>query len=305
VITPVMSTRTSNLTASDSEQVIRMMALFVTLTRMGEVYDHRGVDVNMTRSYGGGMADDIKDWRIPMVAVAVDLTVLTVRAESLQILMVERGIPPFRGMLALPGGFLESRREDLDAAVARELAEETGLSAEHLHLEQLRTYGAPDRDPRGRVITVCYLALMPNLPLPRAGGDARAARFVPVEHVLGRGAAIAFDHRTIVADAVERARGKLEYTGLGAAFCPPEFTIGELRRVYEIVWGHPLDPRNFHRKITGVPGFLVPTGERTSRDGGRPAALYRRGPAELMHPPILRPANPVPRSVDRRRSRVS
>jgi 8-oxo-dGTP diphosphatase len=223
-----------------------------------------------------------------MVAIAVDLAILTVRADQLQILMVERGIEPYQGMLALPGGFLQSRKEDLDVAAARELLEETGLPAEHLHLEQLRTYGAPERDPRGRVITVCYLALVPNLPLPKAGGDAQAARWVPVEHVLGRGAAVAFDHRTIITDALERARGKLEYTSLGAAFCPPEFTIAELRRVYEIVWGRRLDPRNFHRKISGMAGFLQPTGDRTTRDGGRPAALFRRGPARLIHPPLLR-----------------
>ena len=234
-----------------------------------------------------------KPWRIPMVALAVDLAVLTVRADRLQILLVERGIEPYRGRLALPGGFLQSRKEDLDIAAARELAEETGIQVHQLHLEQLRTYGSPDRDPRGRVVTVCYLAVVPNLPLPMAGGDARAARWTPVDHVLGRGATVAFDHRTIIADALERARGKLEYTTLGAAFCPPEFTIGELRRVYEIVWGRDLDPRNFHRKVTGVAGFLVPTGERTTRDGGRPAALYRLGPAQLMHPPILRsPATP-------------
>jgi 8-oxo-dGTP diphosphatase len=243
----------------------------------------------MTRSYGGGvsMSED-SGWRIPMVAIAVDLAILTVRADSLQILMIERGIPPFQGMLALPGGFLRSRKEDLDVAAARELVEETGISAENLHLEQLRTYGAPDRDPRGRVVTVCYLALVPNLPLPHAGSDAQAARWLPVDHVLSRGAAVAFDHRTIILDAVERARGKLEYTSLAAAFCPPEFTIADLRRVYEIVWGRPIDPRNFHRKISGTVGFLQPTGERTARDGGRPAALYRRGPARLIHPPLLR-----------------
>src|SRR4051812_2146785 len=96
-----------------------------------------------------------EEWTIPDVAVAVDLAVLTVRAEQLQILLVERGIEPFRGALALPGGFLESAREDIERAAARELAEETGLAAEDLHLEQLRTYGTPDRDPRRRVITVC------------------------------------------------------------------------------------------------------------------------------------------------------
>ena len=223
-----------------------------------------------------------------MVAMAVDLAVLTVRADQLQILLIERGIEPYRGRLALPGGFLQSRKEDLDVAAARELVEETGIQADQLHLEQLRTYGRPDRDPRGRVVTVCYLALMPNLPLPKAGGDARAARWVPVDHVLSTAAAVAFDHRAIITDAVERARSKLEYSSLGTAFCQSDFTIGELRRVYEIVWGRGLDPRNFHRKITNIAGLLVPTGQRTTRDGGRPAALYRSGPTQLMHPPILR-----------------
>lgn len=229
-----------------------------------------------------------ESWEIPQVAVAVDLAVLTVRDDELQILLVERAIAPYRGMLALPGGFIASQKEDLDVAAARELAEETGLEANGLYLEQMRTYGAPDRDPRGRVVTVCYLAVVPNLPLPTAGGDARAARWTPVDTVLGNGTAVAFDHRSILADAVERARSKLEYTTLGAAFCASPFTISELRHVYETVWGHKLDPRNFHRKITSVDGFLVATGERTTRDGGRPAALYCRGSAQLMHPPILR-----------------
>lgn len=229
-----------------------------------------------------------KPWRIPKVAVAVDLAVLTIRDDELQILVVERAINPFRGRLALPGGFIASKEEDLDAAAARELAEETGLEVGQLHLEQMRTYGAPDRDPRGRVVTVCYLAVMPNLPLPTAGGDARAARWMPVDTVLNGGTVMAFDHRSIIVDAVERARGKLEYTTLAAAFCTLPFTVSELRQVYETVWGHKLDPRNFHRKITGIDGFLMPTGQRTTRDGGRPAALYRRGPAQLMYPPILR-----------------
>lgn len=227
-----------------------------------------------------------EEWTIPDVAVAVDLAVLTVRAEQLQILLVERGIEPFRGALALPGGFLESAREDIERAAVRELAEETGLAAEDLHLEQLRTYGTPDRDPRRRVITVCYLAVVPNLPVPRAGGDADAARWVPVEEALA--GPLAFDHARIIGDAVERARGKLEYTTLATAFCPAEFTVTELRRVYEIVWGEQLEPRNFHRKVTGADGFLVPTGEKTLRQGGRPALLYRRGPVSLLHPALLR-----------------
>ncbi|MFD2474909.1 NUDIX hydrolase [Amycolatopsis silviterrae] len=233
-------------------------------------------------------------WQIPRVAVAVDLAVLTVRNDRLQILLVERAIKPFRGMFALPGGFLASKEEDLEVAAARELAEETGLEPRPLHLEQMRTYGAPDRDPRGRVLTVCYLAVVPNLPLPVPGGDARAARWTPVDAVLNSEVAMAFDHREIIADAVERARSKLEYTTLGAAFCAAPFTISELRHVYETVWGHKLDSRNFHRKITSVDGFLVSTGERTKRDGGRPAALYRPGGARLMHPPILRSAGSSP-----------
>ncbi len=224
--------------------------------------------------------------RAPDAAVAVDLAVLTVRDDALQILTIERGTEPYLGRLALPGGFVE-RDESLDAAAGRELREETGLTPDRLHLEQLRAYGAPNRDPRMRVVSVCYLALMPDLPLPTAGGDARAARWMPVDEVLGGDRPIAFDHREVIGDAVERARSMLEYSTLGAAFCPDRFAISDLRRIYEIVWGQPLDPGNFSRKVTGVEGFLVPTGER-SRDGGRPAALYRRGPATTLHPPLLR-----------------
>lgn len=227
-------------------------------------------------------------WTIPAVAVAVDLAVLTVRSGQLQILLVRRGEAPYVGAYALPGGFLASADEGIDAAAARELFEETGLRAGDLHLEQLRTYGAPDRDPRGRVVTVCYLALVPDLPLPVAGGDARTAEWVPVARVMRRRKALAFDHAKIVKDAVERARSKLEYTTLAAAFCPPVFSVTELRQVYEIVWGQELDPRNFHRKVTSVEGFLIATGEQTIRHGGRPAMLYRSGPATLLHPAILR-----------------
>ncbi|HEX6341458.1 NUDIX hydrolase [Umezawaea sp.] len=234
------------------------------------------------------------EWAIPEVAVAVDLAVLTVRAGALHIMLVERGIDPHLGELALPGGFLASTSEDIDAAAARELGEETGLSPQGLHLEQLRTYGAPDRDPRRRVVTVCYLAFVPDLPSPTAGGDARAATWVPVEKVLRRRVKVAFDHKKIIADAVERARNKLEYTTLAAAFCGPEFTMTELRQVYETVWDEELDAGNFHRKIIGIKGFLVPTGVRAPQQAGRPATLYRRGPAALLHPAILRSTRSTP-----------
>src|SRR5215470_9090712 len=222
-------------------------------------------------------------------SVAVDLVILTIRAGQLNVLLIERGREPFRDQLALPGGFVRAD-EDLDGAAVRELKEETNIEGGDLHLEQVRTYGAPDRDPRGRVATVAYLAIAPDLPVPRAGTDAATAQWRPVGGTNHLAFHLAFDHDIILRDAVERARSKLEYSPLATAFCRPQFTIGELREVYEAVWGVPLDPRNFHRKVTGVEGFVVPTGERRSPGIGRPAALYRRGNATILYPPMLRTA---------------
>ncbi|MBY8875599.1 NUDIX hydrolase [Micromonospora sp. PLK6-60] len=221
----------------------------------------------------------------PPFAVTVDLVVLTVRADELAVLLVRRGVPPYEGAWALPGGFVGAD-EDLPDAAVRELAEETGLPEPAGHLEQLGTYGRPGRDPRGRVVTVAWLALLPDLPAPVAGTDAAAAEWVPVAG-LGR-RRLAFDHDRILADGLERARAKLEYTPLATAFCPAEFTVAQLRTVYETVWGTHLDPRNFHRKVTGTPGFVTPVGRSTEGDRGRPAQLFRRGPATLLHPPMLR-----------------
>jgi 8-oxo-dGTP diphosphatase len=237
----------------------------------------------------------------PPFAVTVDLVVLTVRDHALCALMVRRGEPPFQGFWALPGGFVRPD-EGLSEAAARELAEETGLRTHGAagqepgvgaHLEQLATYGDPQRDPRMRVVSVAHLALAPDLPTPRPGGDVRSARWAPVEELLGRGKddglLLAFDHTRILAEGVERARSKIEYSSLATAFCPAEFTVGELRQVYESVWGVSLDPRNFHRKVTGTPGFLVPAGGTTTRQGGRPAQLFRAGDATVLNPPMLRP----------------
>src|SRR5262245_27941032 len=190
--------------------------------------------------------------------VTVDLVVLTIRARALHVLLIRRAIPPYRGRWALPGGFVLDN-EDLAEAAARELAEETGVSGAAGHLEQLASYGTPRRDPRGRVVTVAYLALVPDLPTPAAGTDAAAAAWIELTAV----PRLAFDHPAILADGVERARAKLEYTPLAAAFCPPQFTISQLRTVYEAVWGAPLDPRNFHRKVTATQGFVEPVGMST------------------------------------------
>lgn len=223
----------------------------------------------------------------PPVAVTVDLVVLTVRDDQLQALTVRRGEEPYAGEWALPGGFVRPD-EDLRAAAERELAEETGLSADRFHLEQLASYGDPDRDPRMRTVTVAHVALAADLPTPMAGSDAADATWQPVADLVDRAGSLAFDHTTILRDGVERARAKLEYTPLAAAFCPAEFTVSELRRVYEVVWGVALDPRNFHRKVTKTEGFLEPTGATTTRDGGRPAQLFRVGTITHLHPPLLR-----------------
>jgi 8-oxo-dGTP diphosphatase len=223
----------------------------------------------------------------PPVAVTVDLVVFTIRDDQLYALVVRRGEAPFKGRWALPGGFV-GPSEDLQAAASRELVEETGLSLGQVHIEQLGSYGTPARDPRMRVITVAYLALAPNLPTPQAGTDAADARWRPVNELITGHYRLAFDHTQILRDGLERARAKLEYTPLASAFCSAEFTVAELRRVYELVWGTELDPRNFHRKVTKTPAFLDPTGRTTTRDGGRPAQLYRRGSIETLHPPLLR-----------------
>ncbi|MGH3780261.1 MAG: NUDIX hydrolase [Pseudonocardiaceae bacterium] len=212
--------------------------------------------------------------------------ILTVRDDELHVLLVERGKEPYLGQLALPGGHLRGK-ETLDDAALRELKEETGVDGTHLHLEQLRTYSDPDRDPRGRVITAAYLALGANLPAPVAATDAREAYWMPVGVALHDGT-LAFDHASILRDALERARSNLEYTTVATAFCDEPFTVSDLRRVYEVIWGFALDPSNFRRKITRAEGFLESTGERRIPPTGRPASLYRKGPAILLMPPFLR-----------------
>ena len=224
----------------------------------------------------------------PIFYVTVDLVVLTIRQGQLNVLVVRRGEPPYAGELALPGGFTGAG-EDLNDAAYRELHEEAGIGRADVVLEQLQTFGAPERDPRYRVVSVAWLAIGADLPDPVAGCDAAEAFFIPVDDALGGNERLAFDHEEILTIAVERARAKLEYMGIAAAFCRPELTVGELRAVYEAVWGVELDPANFHRKVTGAKGFLEATGERTSRGGGRPAALFRADPEVPLQPAVLRP----------------
>jgi 8-oxo-dGTP diphosphatase len=218
--------------------------------------------------------------------LAVDLIVFTIRDDSLNVLLVKRGEEPYKGRWALPGGHVELD-EDLPHAAVRELAEETGIEGAVPHLEQVATYGALDRDPRNRVVSVAYLAIMPRQPPPTAGTDAAHAEWKPIEQTLGLN--LAFDHDQILRDALARARAKLEYSPIATAFCDESFTVAQLRHVYEIIWDQPLDPRNFYRKVTANNGLLVPTGTMTAGDVGRPAELYVAGTATTISPPLTRP----------------
>lgn len=215
----------------------------------------------------------------PPFAVTVDIVVFTIRGDQLQVLLVERAEPPFKGDWALPGGFVRMD-EGLADAARRELAEETGIEAGPRHLAELGAYGDPNRDPRMRVVTNAWWAIMPHMNEPTGGSDAALADLVDVDDVLKDRVSLAFDHQQILTDALEKLRSELETTTLASSFWTDEFRISDLRRVYEIVWGRELDPGNFHRKVTKIQGWLEPTGNRSAGSaGGRPAELFRSAAA--------------------------
>jgi 8-oxo-dGTP diphosphatase len=223
----------------------------------------------------------------PPFAVTVDIVLFTV-SDTLEILLVERGGPPFEGAMALPGGFVAPDESVTDAAW-RELAEETGLDGDLLkgvHLEQLATFGAVDRDPRMRVVSVAYVGMCSVRPELLAGTDARDAVWVDVTQLRE----LAFDHAEIIATGLERVRAKLEYTTLATSLAGEDFTLGDLHRIYEVVWGIELDLANFRRKVLATDGFVEPTWQkRVSPAGGAPAAVYRAGTATHLSPPLVRP----------------
>ncbi|MFK0291089.1 NUDIX hydrolase [Streptomyces sp. NPDC090442] len=219
--------------------------------------------------------------------VTVDLAIFTLRGDQLMVLLVERGVEPFLGRPALPGGYVQ-KGETLREGALRELWEEAGIDGGRLHLEQLGAYGDPRRDPRGRVVTIAYLALGPDLPVPVGGTDAERAYWAPVSELTNDAEELAFDHAVIVADALEEIRRKIEYTAVATVFCGESFTLSELRTVYEVIWGQYLDPSNFRRKVLNTAGFVQSTGEQRLPPTGRPAALYCRGSAWLLSPPLLR-----------------
>ena len=223
----------------------------------------------------------------PPFAVTVDVALMTLVENELRMLLIQRGIEPQKGYWALPGGFVQEN-EDLATAAERELREETGVTAQ---IEQLKTYGTPYRDPRMRVVTVAYWAIVPHIPTPKGATDATHAELVPVFEIESKRLKLAFDHAQIASDAIETARESLETRTVASRFCQPEFTIADLRNVYDAVWNTKLDPGNFQRKVKQSKGFLTPTPDKTpSTDkGGRPAALWAAGPAEKLDPPIQRP----------------
>jgi 8-oxo-dGTP diphosphatase len=223
-------------------------------------------------------------------AVAVDLVVLTLVDGALHVLLIRRGEPPFEGKLALPGGILrvgdgeEDQGEDLDVAAVRELHEETGLESRDVLLEQFATFGRPGRDPRMRVVSVAYYALVrPELARRvRAGGDAAEARWEPVERL--DASTLAFDHEDILWVALARMREKLDTSSLAFSLVPERFTIPELRAVFSAVKGEPQDPGNFRRKVKRlIEDGVLEAAPGVRRTASKPAALYR-----------FRAANPKP-----------
>jgi len=229
--------------------------------------------------------------KYPSVAVTVDLAIFTIRNNQLSVLLIERGGHPFKGCWALPGGFIDTS-ETLDEAAARELKEETNLTIEKGYLEQLKTYGSPNRDPRGFVVSTAYVALAPKVEQPEAGDDAASAHFFPVEDVLSDDFNLAFDHEQIIREGLERVRSKIEYAPIAHHFLEDSnFTMSELRKVYEIVWGVDVVPSNFRRKLQSVDGLLEPVGEKRTSDfdGGRASDLYKAGDATEIYPPFKQP----------------
>lgn len=207
----------------------------------------------------------------PRPALTVDIIVFTLRENKLRVLLIQRSQEPFTGKWALPGGFVNIE-ESLEDAAQRELREEAGL--DEAHLEQLYTFGDPQRDPRGRVVSVAYFALIPadvHLQL-ESGSDAGQVRWFEVADL----PPLAFDHDEILTYALRRLRYKLEYSAVGFQLLPEKFTLSELQDTYEIILGEELDKRNFRRRILEANIIEATPHMRTGE--GRPARFYRYRP---------------------------
>jgi 8-oxo-dGTP diphosphatase len=214
---------------------------------------------------------DASKWQHP--SVTADVVILSLQEGDLKVLLVKRRRWPYEGYWAIPGGFVEMR-ESLEESARRELEEETGLR--DIYMEQLYTFGDPERDPRTRVITVAYLALVDYQQLhPQPSDDAGDVGWFSMYDL----PPLAFDHAKILDYTMKRLRGKLEYTTIGFQFLPSMFTLSELQQVYQVILGpeRKLDKRNFRKKIVST-GILESTGEMKMEGTHRPARLYRFNP---------------------------
>ena len=207
------------------------------------------------------------EYEYPHPAVTTDIVIFTIREEQLKLLLIKRGAAPHKGRWAFPGGFVEMD-EDLEAGARRELEEETGLKG--VYLEQLYTFGDPKRDPRERVITVVYYALVPTDHVELlAADDADEADWFAMNDL----PKLAFDHDEILEMALERLCAKLDYSTIALQFMPDEFTLTELQKVYEIILREELDKRNFRKQIAAQ-AQITATGNKRRDGSHRPAALY-------------------------------
>lgn len=206
------------------------------------------------------------DYRRP--AIATNVVIFTLRDEELKLLLVRRGNPPFKGVWGLPGG-LVGEDEDLEASAMRKLEEGTGVSG--VFLEQLYTFGTPDRDPRERVVAVAYYALVPSDRLQlRAARGAEGVAWFGLNEI----PTLAFDHAQMVTEAHQRLASKLAYSTIALQFMPEKFTLSDLQNVYEIILDEQLDKRNFRKRILAMD--QVRETEEWRRSGNhRPARLYR------------------------------
>jgi 8-oxo-dGTP diphosphatase len=229
----------------------------------------------------------------PSIGYTADIVIFTIINGKLSLLLVKRGGYPYKDCWALPGGFVEPNESSEQAAI-RELAEETTLEIESIYFEQLKTYSAPYRDPRTRVVSTAYIAFIPyhQLGKPQGADDAKEAHFFAVEDIFSGEEPIelAFDHAQIITDGLERAQAKLEYSPLATEFLEEQFTLSDLRRVYEAVWNTTLHQSNFRRKILSTPDFVQPVGVKgeSGFETGRQANLYQAGTAKMLYPPIMR-----------------
>jgi 8-oxo-dGTP diphosphatase len=210
-------------------------------------------------------------YRYPHPALTVDVVVFTVLDDRLKVLLIQRREEPFKDQWALPGGFVNID-EALESAALRELEEETGIR--EVYLEQLYTYGEPQRDPRERVVSVAYFSLVcsERARHPVSGSDAKDVRWHPIDEV----PALAFDHQEILSYAKRRLQYKLEYSAVGFQLLPETFTLSQIQSTYEIILGEKLDKRNFRRRI--LAGNIIELTEDRVSGEGRPARLYRYRP---------------------------